>query len=132
MNINLIHICRVRIAISCRMNFDDYPLDEHTCQFQVGSCKLLLRSSRELKTEKYFSDYDTNETVTCQSFFLYDEERQRSLQHYIQIANLPTSYKRVILPSGSKISQPKPKQSNPSNMLLLNMSHLTGFRESTF
>jgi len=29
----------VRIAISCRMNFDDYPLDEHTCQFQVGSCK---------------------------------------------------------------------------------------------
>ena len=30
---------RVRITISCRMNFDDYPLDAHTCQFQVGSCK---------------------------------------------------------------------------------------------
>ena len=29
----------VRIAISCQMNFDDYPLDAHTCQFQVGSCK---------------------------------------------------------------------------------------------
>ena len=28
-----------RITISCRMNFDDYPLDAHTCQFQVGSCK---------------------------------------------------------------------------------------------
>ena len=28
-----------RITISCRMNFDDYPLDAHVCQFQVGSCK---------------------------------------------------------------------------------------------
>lgn len=73
----------VRIAISCRMNFDDYPLDEHTCQFQVGSY------------------YDTNETVTCQSYFLYEEERQRSLQHYIQIANLPALYKKVSLPSGT-------------------------------
>merc|ERR1712008_201932 len=27
----------VRITISCRMMFDDYPLDAHTCQFQVGS-----------------------------------------------------------------------------------------------
>ena len=32
---------RTRITISCRMNFDDYPLDAHTCQFQVGSCKFL-------------------------------------------------------------------------------------------
>jgi hypothetical protein len=36
----LFSICyRVRITISCRMMFDDYPLDAHTCQFQVGSCK---------------------------------------------------------------------------------------------
>ena len=49
---------------------------------------------------KSYLDYDTNETVTCQSFFLYDEERQRSLQHYIQISNLPAYYKKVILPSG--------------------------------
>ena len=34
------HVSRVRISISCRMNFNDYPLDGHTCQFQVGSCKL--------------------------------------------------------------------------------------------
>ena len=33
---------RVRITISCRMMFDDYPLDAHTCQFQVGSCKSSL------------------------------------------------------------------------------------------
>ena len=29
----------VRITISCRMDFDNYPLDAQTCQFQVGSCK---------------------------------------------------------------------------------------------
>ena len=31
--------CSVRITISCRMSFDQYPLDAHTCQFQVGSCE---------------------------------------------------------------------------------------------
>ena len=35
-------ISSVRISISCQMNFDDYPLDKHTCQFQVGSCKSFL------------------------------------------------------------------------------------------
>ena len=32
----------VRITISCRMDFDNYPLDAQTCQFQVGSCKLQI------------------------------------------------------------------------------------------
>ena len=32
----------VRITISCRMDFDNYPLDAQTCQFQVGSCELQL------------------------------------------------------------------------------------------
>jgi len=72
----------VRITISCRMNFDDYPLDDHTCQFQVGSY------------------YDTQETVTCSAFFIYDQERQRSLQHFIQIESLPPDYDTVIIPSG--------------------------------
>ena len=35
----LMEIFRVRVTISCKMNFDDYPLDDHVCQFQVGSCK---------------------------------------------------------------------------------------------
>ena len=30
---------RVDTTISCQMNFDDYPLDSHACQFQVGSCE---------------------------------------------------------------------------------------------
>jgi len=72
----------VRISISCRMNFNDYPLDGHTCQFQVGSY------------------YDTKETVTCQSYFIYDLDRQRNLQHFIQIDKLPAEFKEVSLPSG--------------------------------
>ena len=37
------NIClvRVRVTISCKMMFDDYPLDAHMCQFQVGSCEFL-------------------------------------------------------------------------------------------
>ena len=54
-----------------------------------------------MKTSRFYcEDYDTNETVTCQSYFLYDEERQRSLQHYIHIGHLPAVYNEVILPSG--------------------------------
>jgi len=73
----------VRITISCRMNFDDYPLDAHTCQFQVGSY------------------YDTKETVTCKAHFLYDAERQRSLQHFLTIEDLPEQYHTVVIPSGN-------------------------------
>jgi len=73
----------VRITISCRMNFDNYPLDAQTCQFQVGSY------------------YDTHETVTCNSHFIYDLDRQRSLQHFLQIEGLPSNFKEVKLPSGT-------------------------------
>lgn len=73
----------VRITISCRMMFDDYPLDAHTCQFQVGSY------------------YDTNKTVKCSSQYVYDEKRQRSLQHYIEFEDLPENDKSVVLPSGA-------------------------------
>jgi len=76
----------VRVTISCRMVFDDYPLDDHSCQFQVGSY------------------YDTIETVTCKSYYIYDQERQRSLQHFIQIEDLPQHFSIVDLPSGSYAS----------------------------
>lgn len=72
----------VRITISCQMNFDDYPLDAHTCQFQVGSY------------------YDTQETVTCKSHTIYDQDRQRSLQHFLQIEDLPECFHTVDIPSG--------------------------------
>merc|ERR1719312_2493380 len=64
------------------MNFDDYPLDAHARQFQVGSY------------------YDTEEVVKCNAHFIYDENRQRSLQHLIQIEELPNRFKTVRLPSG--------------------------------
>jgi len=73
----------VRITISCRMMFDDYPLDAHTCQFQVGSY------------------YDTNKTVKCSSTYVYDESRQRSLQHFIEFESLPEKDLSVVLPSGA-------------------------------
>jgi len=72
----------VRVKISCQMNFDDYPLDAHTCQFQVGSY------------------YDTNLTVTCKSHFMYTGKRQRSLQYDITIEQLPDKYQIVKLHSG--------------------------------
>ena len=38
--VDINNIFSVHITISCQMNFDDYPLDAHACQFQVGSCEL--------------------------------------------------------------------------------------------
>ena len=43
------NIFSVHITISCQMNFDDYPLDAHACQFQVGSCKFSIHQSVCLK-----------------------------------------------------------------------------------
>ena len=45
-------------------------------------------------------DYDTIETVICSSKFLYNSERQRNLQHFIEIEELPLQYGVVDLPSG--------------------------------
>ena len=45
-------------------------------------------------------DYDTHETVTCVSHYIYDSERQRSLQHFLRIEGLPAKFKQVDLPSG--------------------------------
>merc|ERR1719260_148274 len=73
----------VRITISCRMTFDDYPLDAHTCQFQVGSY------------------YDTKDMVTCTAAFIYDLKRQRSLQHFLTIEDLPEQFHTVVIPSGN-------------------------------
>merc|ERR1712130_459456 len=73
----------VRITISCRMNFDDSPLDAHPCQFQVGSY------------------YDTKDMVTCTAAFIYDLKRQRSLQHFLTIEDLPEQFHTVVIPSGN-------------------------------
>ena len=82
------------------MMFDDYPLDAHKCQFQVGSCKNKIGLDHPMIMIS--PDYDTTETVVCSSTFLYNAKRQRSLQHFIQIEPLPEQYKVVDLPSGNK------------------------------
>ena len=38
--------------------------------------------------------------MTCSSKFLYNSERQRNLQHFIEIEELPLQYGIVDLPSG--------------------------------
>ena len=45
---------------------------------------------------KLLSDYDTHETVTCVSHYIYDRDRQRSLQHFLRIEGLPAKFKQVL------------------------------------
>lgn len=47
------------------------------------------------------SDYDTEKTVVCKSRYIYDESRQRSLQHFIEFEELPEKDKSIGLPSGT-------------------------------
>lgn len=47
------------------------------------------------------TDYDTNKTVKCSSQYVYDESRQRSLQHFIEFEPLPEKDTSVVLPSGA-------------------------------
>ena len=49
----------------------------------------------------YFPDYDTNKTVKCSSEYVYDESRQRSLQHFIEFEPLADKDLSVVLPSGA-------------------------------
>jgi len=79
---------KVTIEISCLMDFSDYPFDDHTCNFQVGS---------------YF--YDKN-SVTCSSEFYPPKKdpkgrsNERSLQHSVQFKKLSRSNRIVRLASG--------------------------------
>merc|ERR1712051_264745 len=69
------------------MDFSDYPFDEHTCNFQVGS---------------YF--YDRN-SVTCSSEFRDPkqsrESTERALQHSVEFRSLPKAQRTVRLASGN-------------------------------
>jgi len=80
---------KVTIEISCLMDFSDYPFDDHTCNFQVGS---------------YF--YDKN-SVTCTSEFDAPKRTkksvstERALQHSVSFQELSKSQRTVRLASGS-------------------------------
>jgi len=77
---------KVTIVISCQMDFNDYPFDDHTCFSQVGS---------------YF--YDKN-SVTCSSEY-YDPKSksnilERNLQHSVKFKKLRRSRSVIKLQSG--------------------------------
>ena len=74
---------KVEVTISCQMNFDNYPLDEQDCLFQVGSY------------------YGSNETIQCESNWTYDATRQKNIQHVIELKSLPHKDKTVTLKSGN-------------------------------
>ena len=61
---------RVEITFSCKMYFDRYPLDSHSCPFRIGS---------------FFS---TDSIVSCKSNFTLENKNQRSLQHLIDFEPL--------------------------------------------
>ena len=73
-NRNIEYSARVDIAISCKMNFDQYPLDKQRCPFRIGSY------------------YSAEDTVNCTSVYEFDKDRQRSLQYYLWIEPLPEEY----------------------------------------
>ena len=73
---------KTEVTISCKMDFDNYPLDNQTCFFQVGSY------------------YGSDKTVTCESNFSYDPSKQKNIHHLITLKSLPDSHRRVTLRSG--------------------------------
>lgn len=62
---------------------------------------ILLHSVPEIFLVILILDYDTNKTVKCSSQYVYDESRQRSLQHFIEFEPLPDKDLSVVLPSGA-------------------------------
>lgn len=76
---------KVTIVVSCQMNFNDYPFDDHICFFQVGS---------------YF--YDKN-SMTCSSEFRDPKSanlQERNLQYEVSYRKLRRSRGIIQLHSG--------------------------------
>ena len=61
---------RVDFTITCHMNFEAYPFDDHVCPFKIGSY------------------YDSIETVNCSSEFHFENEEQPRLNHKVKIRPL--------------------------------------------
>ena len=69
---------RVKVTVSCEMNFERYPLDRQNCPFRVNS---------------YFS---LDHTVSCTSEFTYNTQHQRRLQYLISINPLPEAQRIIV------------------------------------
>ena len=115
----------VRITISCRMDFDNYPLDAQTCQFQVGSCKLDVvwcdESSRYFQTTTLTRRSPAPPTT-------YTTSRGRDPSN--------TSYRlRDSLLNSNKLSFPQvrlvlcPLHKEPTLLNVLSLRNLRGLRD---
>ena len=71
------HNARVKVKLSCHMDFKRYPFDSHQCPFRVGSF------------------YHHNETVDCTSTFFYSSDNQRTLQYMIRLVDLSNELRSV-------------------------------------
>ena len=96
-------IYRVTIEISCQMDFNQYPFDNHICTFQVGSCKFSVTKMKWNKTF-FISDFYDKNSMTCTSQ-LFDPSIEsdfveRNLQHIIAWQNLSIEKQVVRLTSG--------------------------------
>ena len=61
---------RVDFTITCHMNFENYPFDEHECPFKIGSY------------------YNSVKTVNCSSEFKHQNNKQPMLHHFVGIEPL--------------------------------------------
>ena len=58
---------RVKLILSCQMNFEDYPFDSQHCHFRQGSF------------------YNHQDVVNCTTEVSHDNEQQRNLQYMMDI-----------------------------------------------
>ena len=129
---NILKALRLKYIFQCPHNYflsyGVWWLSSRWPFLSVSSWKLYVENNLNdvRQPPKYFftADYDTIETVTCHSYYIYNpvnrqrsfflekcvsqisdfQERQRSLQHFIQIEDLPEHFSVVTLPSGSYAS----------------------------
>ena len=73
----------VKVTVSCHLHFHDYPFDQHSCLFQVGSY------------------YGTQEMISCTSDVIYHPTSQRFLRHTVDIAELPEENRTLTFTSGT-------------------------------
>ena len=64
------YMTRVEVALTCQMNFENYPFDSQICPFRIGSFN------------------DPHQIVNCTSKFTYYTELQRTQQYTITVSDL--------------------------------------------
>ena len=79
----IIYEVSATVKISCKMDFDKYPLDNQTCLFQVGSY------------------YGSEETIKCDSQWEYDDSKQKNMDHVVSFKDLPDAHRTISLTSGN-------------------------------